>query len=62
MFHAYSYEVVRKFNEERLAKAHKRWQGLHPTGDDYVRNEPNDADIVEIDFGSECEHVEPMGA
>ncbi|HEY5890487.1 MAG TPA: hypothetical protein VIW94_07295 [Acidimicrobiia bacterium] len=62
MFHEYSYEVVRKFNEERLEKSHKKWQILQSTGDSYLRYEPHDAEIVEIAFGFDCDHVEQMGA
>jgi len=62
VFQEYTYEVVRKFNEEKRAKAQLRRRLLESTSDGYVAYPSRDAEVVELTFGDECEHSESIGA
>lgn len=62
MYHEYSYEVVRKFNQERRDKAQRRRVLLETTSDGYAPIVRTNAEVIEVAFGFDCGNSESIGA
>ncbi|MGH8870402.1 MAG: hypothetical protein ACRDWS_00275 [Acidimicrobiia bacterium] len=64
MFHIYADELIRQLEEERRHKALREawWRQTPPEPETTTRAQAEEAEVIELFFGPQCEAEEPIGA